>query len=80
MNIVRNYFRNNSTVVLQELDKKTRQLEQIDKDILEQNSLYSYILNNDIDDYTKFVMYMNQSEGGDFITVEELTTLLEGCI
>ena len=43
MNIVRNYFRNNSTVVLQELDKKTRQLEQIDKDILEQNSLYSYI-------------------------------------
>ena len=80
MNIVRNYFRNNSTVVLQELDKKTRQLEQIDKDILEQNSLYSYILNNDIDDYTKFVMYMNQSEGGDFITVDELTTLLEGCI
>lgn len=80
MNIVRNYFRNNSTVVLQELDKKTRQLEQIDKNILEQNSLYSYILNNDIDDYTKFVMYMNQSEGGDFITVDELTTLLEGCI
>ena len=29
---------------------------------------------------TKFVMYMNQSEGGDFITVDELTTLLEGCI
>ena len=80
MNIVRNYFRNNSTVVLQELDKKTRQLEQIDQTIMEQNTQYSYILDNEIDDYTKFVMYMNQCEGEDFITVEELTSLLERCM
>jgi len=79
MNIVRSYFRNNSTVVLQELDKKTRQLEQIDQTVLEQNAQYSYILDNSIGDYDKFVMYMNQCEGSDFISVEELINLLEGC-
>ena len=77
MNIVRSYFRNNSTVVLQELDKKSKQLEQIDQNVLEQNSQYSYILDNELDDYSKFVMYMNQCEGSDFITVDELISLLE---
>ena len=78
MNIVRSYFRNNSTVTLQELDKKSKQMEQIENSILEQNSQYSYIIDPNIDDYTKFVMYMNQNEGKDFITVEELLSLLEG--
>lgn len=77
MNIVRSYFRNNSTVVLQELDKKSKQLEQIDQNVLEQNSQYSYILDNELDDYSKFVMYMNQCEGSEFITVDELISLLE---
>ena len=77
MNIVRSYFRNNSTVFLQELDKKSRQLEQIDQSVLNQNSQYSYILDNELDDYTKFVMYMNQCEGSEFITVDELVSLLE---
>lgn len=77
MNIVRSYFRNNPNVVLQELDKKSKVLEQIDQSILEQNSQYSYIIDKEIDDYTKFVMYMNQCEGSDFITVEELLNLLE---
>ena len=77
MNIVRSYFRNNSTVFLQELDKKSRQLEQIDQSVLNQNSQYSYILDNELDDYTKFVMYMNQCEGSKFITVDELVSLLE---
>ena len=77
MNIVRSYFRNSSNVILHELDKKSRQLEQIDQSIIEQNTQYSYIIDNELDDYTKFVMYMNQNEGCDFITVEELISLLE---
>ena len=77
MNIVRNYFRNNGYVTLQELDKKSRQLEQIDQSIQEQNSQYAYIIDNDLDDYTKFCMYINQNEKCEFITVEELLSLLE---
>lgn len=80
MEVVRSYFRNNANVALQELDKKSKMMEQIDQSILEQNSQYSYMLDNNIDDYTKFVTYMNQCEGSDFITVDELTKLLEGCL
>jgi len=77
INVVKAYFRTNQTVVLQELDKKLRLIEEIDKTTLEQNQQYSYILDHNIDDYTKFVMYVNQYEGSDFITVEELVKLLE---
>ena len=77
MNIVRSYFRNSGNVTLQELDKKSKQLEQIDQAVSEHNSQYSYIIDNTLDDYTKFVMYINQNEGFDFITSEELIGLLE---
>lgn len=80
MNIVRNYFRNSSNIKLQELNKKDKQIQQIDQTILEQNMQYSYILDNNISDYDKFVMYMNQNEGYDFINTDELIKLLEGDI
>ena len=80
MNIVRNYFRNTSTVRLQELDKKEKQLERIDQEVLEKNKQYSYIIDPNIGDYDKFVMYINQNEGFDYITTEELINLLEGDI
>jgi DNA repair exonuclease SbcCD nuclease subunit len=77
MNVVKNYFRNVGNVKFKELGKKDRQMEQIDQEILEKNSQYSYILDNDIGDYDKFCMYVNQNEGYDFITTEELIKLLE---
>ena len=78
MNIVRSYFRNKSEYTLQELDKKSKQLQRIDESLIELNDKYSYIIDNEMDDYTKLVTYINQSEGYDFITVEELVSLLEG--
>ena len=77
MNIVRNYFRNSNNVKLQELDKKDKQMQEIDQTILEQNIQYSYILDNEISDYDKFVMYVNQNEGYEFISSDELINLLE---
>lgn len=52
----------------------------IDDNILKQNQKYSYILDTEISDYDKFIMYMNQNEGYDFITYDELIKLLEGDI
>ena len=46
--------------------------------MLFQNTQYSYILDNEISDYDKFVMYVNQNEGYDFISSDELIKLLEG--
>ena len=77
MNVVRNYFRNNGSVKLQEVDKKEKQIEQIDQQILERNKQYSYIIDPSISDYDKFTMYINQNEGYEFITTEELISLLE---
>lgn len=80
MNIVRSYFKNNSNVVLHELDRKIKQLEKIDNINLEQQQQYSFITDNQLTDYQKLVMYMNQQEGKEFITVDELITILEGLV
>ena len=77
MNVVRSYFRNIGNVKLQEMNKKERQSEQIDAAVLERYNEYNYILDNEISDYDKFCMYVNQNEGYDFISSAELIELLE---
>ena len=77
MNIVRNYFRNSGTVKLQEVGAQERQMAEIDKEIVEQNSQWSYIIDKNMSDYEKFVRYVNDNEGCEFITVEELIKILE---
>lgn len=77
MTIVRNYFRNSSDIKLDELRKKDIQKELVDKTILETNKEYQYIIDDNIPPYDKFIMYINQSEGDNFITVDELVSLLE---
>ena len=80
MNVVRSYFRNSGNVKLQEMNKKEKQAQQIDSAVLEKFSQYDYILDPEVSDYNKFCMYVNQSEGYDFITSDELINLLEGDI
>lgn len=78
MNVVRSYFHNTNNVKLQELNKKQKQSEEIDNAVLQRYNEYSYVLDNALDEYTKFCMYVNQNEGYDFISSEELISLLEG--
>jgi hypothetical protein len=77
MDIVRNYFRNNPNVSIDELKKKDKENKIIDKQIIEKNIQYSYILDKEISDMDKFTMYINQSEGYEFITTDELISILE---
>ena len=77
INIVKNYFRSNSNIKFMETDKKDREIYKIDQEVLETNEQYSYITDTNIGDYDKFVMYMNQNEGYNFITTEELISILE---
>ena len=37
---------------------------------------YSYLLDSSISDFERFVMYVNEKEGCEFITVQKLTELL----
>jgi len=77
MTIVRNYFRNSGNVKLDELRKKDQQMQMIDQEILERNQQYSYIIDDKIDPMEKLIMYINDSEGYEYITSEELIKLLD---
>ena len=77
MNIVQQYFRTDPTIVLQELNRRTRIVSQANQVITEQNAMYSYLTDPNISDYQKFVMYMNQQENCEFMTVDELISILE---
>lgn len=77
MNIVYNYFRNNSYVKFDEKNKAEKNQQTIDSAVADRLNEYSYILDNNISDYDKFTMYINQNEGYEFITTEELISLLE---
>lgn len=77
MEIVTNYFRNNGNVKFQEMGKKEKQTQAVDEVVLERMNQYSYILDDSLSEYDKFTMYINQNEGYEFITVDELISILE---
>ena len=62
---------------LEELDLKNKQIEKIDQQIIQQNEMYSYVLDDGMSDYDKFVRYVNQNEGCEYICTDELLKLLE---
>ena len=80
MEVVKNYFRNNGTVKFQETGKKEKQTQAVDEVVLERMNEYSYILDDNLTGYEKFTRYINQNEGYEFITVDELISILEEAI
>lgn len=74
--IINNYYRNNGTTTVEfmditEVEEKKRE-EQIKMD-----SKYNYLMDKSISDFERFVKYVNDSEGYEFITVDKLTELLK---
>jgi hypothetical protein len=41
-----------------------------------ENSQYSYLIDPSISDFERFVRYVNENEGEEFISVQQLTELL----
>ena len=72
--IINNYYRNNPTTFVEfmppEEVEKAKQEEAI------MNSQYNYLIDSTISDFERFVRFVNESEGEEFITVQELTRLL----
>lgn len=73
--IINNYYKNNKNTFVEfmdltEIEEKKRE-EQI-----KQNETYGYLMDNSISDLDRFVMYINNSEGYQFITVDKLSELL----
>ena len=78
MNVVRQYFRNVGNVKLKEMNKQQRQAQYIDDTVSGTYNQYGYLLDDGINEYTKLCNYINQNEHCEFITPEELISLLEG--
>jgi hypothetical protein len=76
-NIINSYYRNNGTTYVEfsqsEEDAK-REKESFS------SSEYNYLVDNSISDIERFVRYVNDNEGCQFISVEELTKILGGNI
>lgn len=73
--IINNYYRNNPTTFVEFMD--TVEIEQQkQKEAILNSGQYSYLMDSSISDFERFVMYVNDKEGCEFITVQKLTELL----
>jgi DNA repair exonuclease SbcCD nuclease subunit len=73
--IISNYYRNNPNAFVEFMDISEIE-EQKKEEQIKQDEQYGYLLDNSISDLDKFVMYINNSEGYQFITVDKLSELL----
>ena len=73
--IINNYYRNNPTTFVEFMD--TVEIEQQkQKEAILNSGQYGYLMDSSISDFERFVMYVNDKEGCEFITVQKLTELL----
>ena len=75
--ILKNYYRNSDYIDLLYNQKRSDQDRKVMQELTEEYENYSYLLDPSLDSYTKFVMYVNSQEDGDFINVEESKNILE---
>jgi len=72
--VINNYYRNNPAVTIEFVDTT---VEENKKELTNSTeSTYNYLFDNSISDFERFVRYVNESEGSEFITVESLSKLL----
>ena len=73
--VINNYYRNNPTTFVEFLDKEEAEKKRLEDTVL--NTEFSYLTDSSISDFERFVKYVNDKEGHQFITVERLTELLD---
>ena len=76
--VINNYYRNVNDTFVEFIDTEEIQKQKKEQEI--QNTEYSYLLDNSISDLDRFVRYVNEKEGSEFITVEKLTSLLQDSV
>lgn len=73
--IISNYYRNNPTTFVEFMDIVEVEKQKQQQTIMN-NDQYSYLMDPSISDFERFVRYVNDKEGHEFITVQQLTELL----
>ena len=71
--IINNYYRNDKTTFVE--FSQTEEIEKAKEEAFSSTE-YNYLVDNSISDMERFVRYVNEKEGSQFISVEQLTKLL----
>lgn len=71
--IINNYYRNNPTTFVEFCNQEEIEKSKAEQSISEE---YNYLFDKNISDFDRFVRYVNEKEGSEFITVQKLTELL----
>ena len=71
--VINNYYRNDKTTFVEFL--QTEDIEKAKEEVFASTE-YNYLVDNSISDMERFVRYVNEKEGSQFISVEQLTKLL----
>ena len=72
--IINNYYRSNPTTFVEFCSEED--LTKTEQATSFENTEYNYLIDNSMSDFEKFVRYVNDKEGSEFITVQQLTELL----
>ena len=73
--IINNYYRNINNTFVEFMDiNETEELRK--QELIKQDSQYNYLIDKSISDFERFVRYINESEGYEFITVQKLSEIL----
>lgn len=73
--IINNYYRNINNTFVEFMDiNETEELRKQEQ--IKQDSQYNYLIDKSISDFERFVRYINESEGYEFITVQKLSEIL----
>lgn len=71
--IINQFYRNNKHTFVEFLDQKEIETEKVKEEI---SNGYDYLMDDSISDLEKFIRYVNDNEGEQFITTEKLKELL----
>lgn len=79
--IINNFYRNNPNVFVEYVSEDD-DIKSKESELRSENNgeKYSYLLDNSISDLERFVMYVNENEQSEFITVDKLKELLSEVI
>lgn len=76
INLIKKYYRNNNRVKINATIDRNKQYIQENKEVLDKYKEYDYILDNKLSDYDKLTQYINHKKGYEYLTVDELKTIL----
>lgn len=80
LQIVKTHYRNTSDISIKSTDKKKKQIEQSNQQVLDKYKEYQFINDKSLDEFDILSKYINQKKGEVYVTADEIRELFENDI